>query len=75
MFKPKQKASKVLREGGGVRNVLKVSYSGFWCILHWSSWKNENICCGISKMQFFAFSRRAKGQEMNTGSGKEAMAS
>lgn len=61
--------------GGVIRKLLKVRHSGFWCILHWSGQKNENICCGLSKMQFLAFSRRVKGQEMSTGSRKEATAS
>lgn len=60
---------------GGVIRKLKMCHSGFWCILHWSGQKNENICCGLSKMQFLAFSRRVRGQGMNTVSGQEATTS
>lgn len=61
--------------GGVIRKLLNVHHSGFQCIHLQSGHKNKNICCGLSKTQFLAFSRKVKGQGMNTGCGKEATAS
>lgn len=67
-------ASVVFREWWVVLSEnWKAHHAAFQHFHHWSGQKDKDICFGLSKMQSLAFSRRAKGQGINTGCGKEAM--